>query len=594
MASKLPRIKQQGLTAAEQATYAQLQEVRRSKTVALHPNPLVRTTIARNGEELPFQLRYYQVQGVCHMVVLPRMVLGDDTGLGKTVETIVALCHMLSKDPSLKPIIVTSKSSQLQWVGEIERFTVGIRPILAGDPRYRRGKESPVEARKRAYHDWETSKDLTILITGYGTMIRDWNHEGFQPPEAGGKTAKEAVKPGLLDAITARLAPRLVAIFDEAQNMRERTTKTHEIGTFLSHRARRSYGLTATMLENDLMDGYNVMRVIKPGLFPQPTPFMEEYCNFQLKSAPSGRGKIPIVTGYKNLEKFRNVIDPFFLGRKKEAVSDELPKIRSKEVPCTLSDLEDSKYEEAVMGVLELGDGTVKDFEEHRALVSLLYTQRVVDSLALLKFDESTEFPGYDFDNWVPTKTKLDKETFSKEEALLSLLQEELSGKKVIVYTKFSGVVDRLQQVLKKARIGSVRITGADNAKSRQASQDEFQDMRSETKIIFITAAGGTALNLQSAEAMIFYDMPWSYGAFLQALGRMVRIGSAYISVMVYHILALRADGRKTIDHYTLELVQKKKKLIDQILGVAGEGSLTFEDDDNMTKALVKMLKAGK
>ena len=47
----------------------------------------------------------------------------------------------------------------------------------------------------------------------------------------------------------------------------------------------------------------------------------------------------------------------------------------------------DAKYAEALSGVLSLGDGDVKDYSDHKTLVSLIYCQKTVDSMSLLQYD---------------------------------------------------------------------------------------------------------------------------------------------------------------------------------------------------------------
>ena len=49
-----------------------------------------------DGTEIPLQLRYYQVQGVLHLACMKRFLLGDDCGLGKTLQSIAAMCFLLS------------------------------------------------------------------------------------------------------------------------------------------------------------------------------------------------------------------------------------------------------------------------------------------------------------------------------------------------------------------------------------------------------------------------------------------------------------------------------------------------------------------
>lgn len=578
------------LSPAQEKVYQRLKEVRASTTVSLKPIQLLRDRVVDlSGEEGDFQLRYYQVQGVFHMVALKRMVLGDDTGLGKTIESIAALCALWEKETDNKVIVISPKSAIQQWASEIRRFTNGVTPIVAGEDKM--SGESPVEARTRSYARW-LKTDRSVLIINYALLVRDWNHGGFQPPKKSGKLSKQPVKPGLLDEVTKR-AGDLVVIFDEAHAFKSRRTKTWEISRFLSDRAHRVYGLTATLLKNRLEEGYCIYKVIKPDMFSTVTDFHDRYCYVQMQ--PVGRRKIPIVVGYKNLDKFRERIDPFFLGRKKHMVATELPSLTTKEIAFELNRAEDVKYGEALTGVLELGDGEIRDFEENKALVSLIYCQQVVNSLAMLKFNEGQEIGSsqFDFDigDWDVHKVGT---LSSKEDTLVDLLTGELDEQKVIVYTRFASLVPRLQAIFDKHKIKNTAITGRITSdKKRREAQELFQNPKGDTRVIFITEAGAQSINLQMAVATVFFDAPWSWGDYLQALGRMIRIGSPHQAVLAYHLMAMRPDRKdnKTIDHHVLKLLRKKKTVIDKVLGEGAVGALEFAKDGSGMQELLRMMQ---
>ena len=97
--------------------YPKLIELRKSKTAEFKPNNLLKPET---------RLRYYQVVGALHMMLLERMVLGDATGLGKTITSISAYTWLLGNNPSLKLLVLTPKSATYQWKEEFEKFTTGI------------------------------------------------------------------------------------------------------------------------------------------------------------------------------------------------------------------------------------------------------------------------------------------------------------------------------------------------------------------------------------------------------------------------------------------------------------------------------------
>jgi len=187
----------------------------------------------------------------------------------------------------------------------------------------------------------------------------------------------------------------------------------------------------------------------------------------------------------------------------------------------------------------------------------------------------------------------------SKEQAMLNLLTEEFDGEKVIVYTRFASLVPRLQELCTKAKIKSTAITGqvkdTEKNPARQKAMKAFQDPKSKTRVIFITDAGSESINLQAASAMIFFDAPWSWGNYVQLLGRPIRIGSPHQHVVAIQLVAERPretkKDRKSIDHYTLAMLQKKKGLVDKVLGESAVGALDFDSGMSFTKELVLSLQ---
>lgn len=552
----------------------------------LPPSKFLRKEIRNlEGELIPFTFRYYQVQGILNMVAVKRMVLGDGTGLGKTVETIGTFCYLLDNSPDMKFVVVAPKSAIRQWKSEIERFTDGIDVFLASAALKESKDESSTDARAKVYEAWRNHKKPAVLILNYAILIRDWNHGGFQPLLPNGKPDPKApVVPGLLDKMMKELGPNLTVVFDEATAFKSRRTKTWEVAQFFSGYSKRVYGLTATLLKNNLMEGYNIYKAIKPDLFGSQQAFFDQFCYIEYQRVARGQ-KIPVVVGYKNLDQFKERIELVYLGRPKHLVSKELPTLTTREVTFELDRAEQTKYAEALTGILELGDGEIREFEDTKTLTSLIYCQQIVNSLALLKFKG-----GDNVAEWNELEGQKVKELSSKEQAFLDLMLEELEDEKVIVYTRFASHVPRLMEILKKNKIVSVCITGAEKDDKRKKAQDEFQDLKSKTKVIFITAAGSEAINLQAASGMVFFDMPWSWGEYVQAIGRMIRIGSPHKGVLCFHLLAELAgvgNGRKTIDHHVHAALKKKKTLIDQVLGEAVVGALKFEKESTTLRELV-------
>lgn len=141
-----------------------------------------------------------------------------------------------------------------------------------------------------------------------------------------------------------------------------------------------------------------------------------------------------------------------------------------------------------------------------------------------------------------------------------------------------------------------VRITGKEHdPKKRRKSAEIFQKVDSGVNVILITNAGSESINLQSAEHFVFFDLPWSYGDYLQLIGRMIRIGSMHGSVLAHHFIARRIDGSKTIDDHVLKGLKNKKKLADKVAGENLQGALEFQVEGDATQdALLSLKEASK
>jgi len=147
--------------------YKKLKQVRDRTDLTLRPSPYLRDTFTGfDGKEYPLKVRYYQIQGILHLVAMNRFLLGDDTGLGKTLQTIIALCYIWDKNPDTKVIVLTNKSAVTQWANEFAKFTRGIKPIVCmGTP----------PKRRKARDLFETATGPTVLVMGYRSAVGDFS-----------------------------------------------------------------------------------------------------------------------------------------------------------------------------------------------------------------------------------------------------------------------------------------------------------------------------------------------------------------------------------------------------------------------------------
>ena len=497
--------------------YTRLLEIRQQDNLVLKQCALIKSEV---------KLRNYQAIGVYHLIACSRMVLGDAAGLGKTLQSLASFCYQKEKNHKLKLLVIASKSALYQWKSEVEKFTVLSAQVI-GSFTVKVDKVVLKSGDSRKHQISEFFKnDIDIMVMNYNTLIEEY------------------------ETLIPQLGEYMV-IFDEASYFKNQKTITFRAVQETSVKAKRSIGLSATIIKNRLEEAFSIYSAIVPGLFKNITQFRKDYCRTVLMPMVFGKvkRKIPKVVGYKNLNQFRTNIDPYFLGRKKEDVAKELPVLISKTIELELKTRQEEIYQEALQGVLNLDSGEEKKVER---LSALIYCQQISNS---------------------PNIVGIDAES-SKEEELFRLLEDELIDEKVIIFTNFKKQIDRFEALFKKRKIRMTRITGDENSSEREENKKSFQDKESGVNVIFINRAGSESINLQIASTFIFFDNPWSYGDYLQLVGRAQRIGSEHSSILVLHLV-----NRKTIDEHVLKTLKSKQGLVASVFGEMKTGELAFEED---------------
>ena len=488
------------------ATIEKLRVIRTKEDLTPPPCKILNSHLP-NGVEL--KLRQYQIQGVLHLLAMPRFVLGDDTGLGKTLQVIATLSYLWDRRPDIPALICTTKSAVGQWESEFDKFTTGVTVFKC------LGTKKKREKIHQAFKDCEGPK---ALIMGYRTAVQDFQQ---------------------LQHMVGH-----VMVFDEATAFKNDKAQVHQVCKHLAGSAERVWSLSATIIKNRLMEAWAIYKVTVPHLFTTKSHFMREYCITRDQPIAGSRRKIPIVVGHRkrDIEAFREHIDAYFLGRPKHEVAQELPPLTTKIIECELSKPQKTKYKEALNGLLEYLDPETGELSEREVskLTAVTVCQQIVNHPALVDCEGDS----------------------GKLDMLLDQLENELEGEKVIVFSRFRAMVDIMEAELNAKKINTCRITGAESGDERMASQKAFQDPDSGTNVVLITMASAEGVNLQLAKAIIFYDTPWSAGDYLQLIGRMIRIGSIHDKVFSYHICA-----PKTIDDRVMKTLKAKMGLIEAVLG---------------------------
>lgn len=503
------------------------------------------------------KLRGYQTQMVGYLMNMPRMIVGDAVGLGKTIDAIVAGCYHVQKQPT-KIIIFATRSTTHQWEDEVHKFSKMKAQVCADSY----GKLRGHAARIQHLRQFLASPDEHVFITKYTTWIgarkklnSGWDADG-NPTEDG----KERVSKEMKDFIRTLQSYKgqLILICDEAQKFKSPGSQARSLIMYASRVATRVWAMTATPIKNSLEEFYSIMSAI--GLRPLGTlaEFRAEFCVYRMQHFGAGRRKAQL-KGYKRVKEFKAAIRPFYYGRSQAQVKEPLPKLSTHFQTLDLTQAQAQLLlEDIPSGVYQLppsikkvaGELFLKERDPSNLMTMLSVYQLVANNQCLL---DPSDLKGMHNPALSP-----------KEEALLDLLDGDFAGEKVIVYTKSRSWIDRFEYLYKHKHFGErkfLRITGNEDETERHVNKKLFQESE-EHDLIFINNAAIEGVNLQQAAHIICLDLPWSWGDLLQLVGRMIRMASPHAACTL-RVLVMKG----TIDEYTIETLRTKKGVFEKILG---------------------------
>ena len=150
----------------------------------------------------------------------------------------------------------------------------------------------------------------------------------------------------------------------------------------------------------------------------------------------------------------------------------------------------------------------------------------------------------------------------AKVEPLLNEIDAILSEdrtQKVIIFTEFVATQTYLQELLVNRGYTVTILNGGMSIDERNAAMQEF---KASTSIFISTDAGGEGLNLQFANIIINYDLPWNPMKIEQRCGRVDRIGQQR-DVHIYNFIV-----GETVENRVREVLEEKLSVILKEMGV--------------------------
>ena len=318
-------------------------------------------------------------------------------------------------------------------------------------------------------------------------------------------------------------------ILDEAQYIKNQ--KTRNALCVKKLKAEHKLALTGTPIENSLAELWSIFDFLMPD-------YLFNYHYFQ------AHYESEIVKNHNEevQQKLKKLVAPFVLRRNKKEVLRELPDKIEQNYIIDFSEEENKLY------VAHLAQVN----RELSQMVNMQSTDKITILAMLTKLRQLCCEPRLVFENI--------HEPSSKLKACIHLIQTLKENKqKILLFSSFTSMLELIADELYKEGISYYILTGATNKEERRELVERFQN-DSTTVFLISLKAGGTGLNLTSAEAVIHYDPWWNQSAQNQATDRAYRIGQRK-KVQVFKLVM-----KNSIEEKIQKLQLMKKELADMFV----------------------------
>lgn len=433
-----------------------------------------------------------------------RAILADEVGLGKTIEAGLVLKEYIIRGLVRTALILTPSSLVNQWREELqEKFELSF--VTTNDLLFR---QSPGRF-------WKSHFIIASIHTA--------------------KTVRQFEK------VISRGYDMIIV--DEAHHLKNRNTLNWK----LVNETRKTFLilLTATPVQNNLEELYNLVTLLRPGHLKTHSAFRKEFVS---------RGN---PTDPRNRVKLKRLLKEVMIRNTRSVTRLHLPPRFAYTTQVSPSVAEEAFYQaisEFVAG--QSGNGS-KDFSRmalrrlleaggssHLAAMGFLkkIAQRNLDGISkrameMVALGES-----------IGMGTKVRK--------VLELLQASPGQK--IIFVNYLATLEYLRMALEKQNIPHVVFQGGLSKIQKQAAIDEFRGGR---QVLLSTGIGGEGQNLQFCHTMINYDLPWNPMEIEQRIGRIHRIGQKK-EVQIYNFCA---SG--SIEDHILEVLDRKINMFELVIG---------------------------
>ncbi len=334
-------------------------------------------------------------------------------------------------------------------------------------------------------------------------------------------------------------------ILDEAQKIKNYETQT--ANAVKAIKKKHALVITGTPLENKLLDLYSIVQFLDPYFLAPQWEFSYQHCIFDANA----KNKIG---GYYNLQNLKTRLTPILLRRSKQEVFDQLPNVVQKNVYVSLSDEQAGLHASFGRGIASILAKKFKTTYDWQKLMHLLTNMRMVCDSTFL----------------IDKETHISPKMVELKDILIDKLDIRNNDRKIIIFSEWVTMLKLIGEMLKGEDITFTTLTGKVPVKKRGALIKEFED-NPDCRVFLSSESGGAGLNLQVADTVINFELPWNPAKKNQRIGRIDRIGQKKQKLHVFNLLSYNSIEMKIATGLLL-----KQNLFE---GVLNSDSLTDEVD---------------
>jgi len=452
---------------------------------------------------------WYQIETVSQVLRRfgGRVLLADEVGLGKTIEAGMVLKEYLLRGMVRKLLVLTPPSLVSQWREELET-KFGVDFVTTEDPSYREGAE-----------DFWLRHDRIIASL---------------------HTAKSRKN---IDTITS--IDYDLVIVDEAHGLRNKRTVSYRLVNAI--RKKFILLLSATPVQNNLLELYNLITLLKPGLLSTEAAFKKEYVKRGSLRTPN------------HPDKLRRLLREVMIRNTRSLVDVKLPKRFATTLYVPPLPHEKEQYEQASRFCRDFGAArgqsslwTVQNLQMAAGSSPLALRESV---LHLLERNGGITTAEAGRLRDLAERLRGGGGT-SKGAQLLQLLKAREDKK--MVFVKYLKTLEYLEGLLGSAGVPFAVFSGGMTGPQKDQAIARF---REEVPVLLSTETGGEGRNLQFCNTLINYDIPWNPMRLEQRIGRLHRIGQRR-DVFVFNLCLAGS-----IEDHMMRILDEKIHMFELVVG---------------------------